>query len=230
MHERQTKENLAKVILQELNTFGIDIEQIFAVAHDNGANMCASVRLLKSLSHPVSCEEVSLSSMLPKEFKMLDEYDHEDLLQTDSVEDTFNEETDDTETGDFTENITEQNEDQDDFVNGQDGTADFSIYDDGIEEFEFLNSIRCGAHTAQLVANDVIKLYKSRLSRINKKCLAMHRKTNRELFILHKIPLPPKVTETRWGVWYILLRYLQVLGTKPFLAILQSQDPTLSKY
>ena len=75
MNERQTQDNLVKIILQELSTFGLDIQQIFAVAHDNGANMCASVKLLKKLSEPASEDEVSLSNMLPAEFQMLNEFD-----------------------------------------------------------------------------------------------------------------------------------------------------------
>lgn len=224
MHERQTKENLAKVVLQELKTFGLEIEQIFVVAHDNGANMCASVPFLMSLSKPASEEEIPLSQILPAEFKTMAEYKSDELGEIDRHDETIDEHEIEIEP------TTVEKEELDDFENGQNGTADIVVNDDNTEELEILNSIRCGAHTLQLVAYDVLKLYKTRLAQINKICLAMHHKTNRELFVLHKIPLPPKVNETRWGVWFILQRYLQVLRTKPFLATLQSQDPSLGKY
>lgn len=220
MIERQTKENLAKVIVEELGTFGVDTDQIFAIAHDNGANMCASVKLLKSLSKPVSDEEAPLSNMLVNEFKLLDEYgsDEYDCACSEEV------------TEETVQATVDENEEVDDFENGEDGSPDILVNDDDIEEPEIMNSIRCGAHTAQLVAYDVIKLYKTRLAKINKICLAMHHKVNRELFLLHRIPLPPKVNETRWGVWFILQRYLQILRTKPFLSTLQAHDPTLGMY
>ncbi|XP_062538553.1 zinc finger BED domain-containing protein 4-like [Armigeres subalbatus] len=138
--------------------------------------------------------------MLPAEFT---EFDSDDAQEADVKEDT------------------------NDFENEKDGTSDILVNDDDSEEPVILDSIRCGAHTAQLVAYDVIKLHNKRLGQINKICQKMHHKTSRELFVLHKIALPPKVNETRWGVWFIVLRYLQVLRSKPFLATLQNHDSTL---
>ncbi|XP_062554450.1 uncharacterized protein LOC134219662 [Armigeres subalbatus] len=244
MNERQTKENLSNVILEELNDLGLDINHIFAIAHDNGANMCASVKLLKALSKPGSEDEAALNSMLPAEFELLEQYDREQSLLMPDEENLglmsmlpaeFAEfDSDDAQEADVKvkeehnkQSTTEQQEDTNDFENEKDGTSDILVNDDDSEEPVILDSIRCGAHTAQLVAYDVIKLHNKRLGQINKICQKMHHKTSRELFVLHKIALPPKVNETRWGVWFIVLRYLQVLRSKPFLATLQNHDSTL---
>ncbi|XP_055549065.1 uncharacterized protein LOC129732305 [Wyeomyia smithii] len=53
----------------------------------------------------------------------------------------------------------------------------------------------------------------------------MYHKENRQLFNQHKIALPPKVCQTRWNVWYILMKYLKSLEGTPFLALLQNKDP-----
>lgn len=163
MISKQTKENLSRVVLQVLDDFGLSIDQIFAVAHDNGANMCASVPLLISLSKPVSEEEVSLSNMLPDEFDLINEYKRDNHQEVDDSEETENE-------IDTTNRETEK-QSSDDF--DEEETADNQSFEDTTEELEILNSIRYGAHTAQLVAYDIIKLHKTRLAHINKICLTM---------------------------------------------------------
>lgn len=220
MVERQTKENLQKVMEEELRLVGVSLEQVVTITHDNGANMIASVKCLKAL---LSHRETEDGESLSTHFRCA-----EDTLQF--LTESNDSSTDDDEIDDEDVHPDTAGPDEplsDDFVEG-DGSDDFSVDDSSEDEqMDLLESIRCGAHTAQLAVWDVIKPYKQRLNEINKICIKMRHKEFEKLFKCYKIPLPPKVNETRWNVWYLLLKYVQSLKDEPILTMLKSQNPTL---
>lgn len=221
MIERQTKENLRKVLEEELQLIAVSLEQLLTVTHDNGANMLAAVRCLRALlKFCEESEDVPLSTVFRKD----------DSLQH-YIDDGSASEAEDSDKEELVEDSGEADEPiSDDFSNGQ-GDAEFDLQDEPDDiDVDLLESIRCGAHTAQLAVWDVIKPYKRRLNAINKSCIRMRHKQFQQFFRLHKVPLPPKVNETRWNVWYILLRYLRSLKDGPFLSVLQSQDSSLGKF
>ena len=127
------------------------------------------------------------------------------------------------ESDDFTEEPSDGSK-CDGLLQADDGDYQEDIDDNEIINLDIMESVRCGAHTAQLAVWDVLREYKTRLSNINKLYLKMHNKANRQIFLFHKTALPPKVCETRWNIWYLLLRYLKELEGSPVLALLQNND------
>ncbi|XP_058828904.1 uncharacterized protein LOC131688557 [Topomyia yanbarensis] len=68
MPERQTQENLQRVIMDEIKVFGIEYSQIVAITSDNGQNILAAVRYMKLLGDTL---EGSLGSILRKEYSLV---------------------------------------------------------------------------------------------------------------------------------------------------------------
>lgn len=223
MVERQTKENLQKVMEEELRLIDVNLQQVLTITHDNGANIIASVKCLKSLlSHRETDDHEPLSAIFQNEKSILQYMDKEDDKGCINTDDTEN---DEEEANDFMGETDDPL--SDDFVDG-DGNDDFSLDDtDEDDQLDLLESIRCGAHTAQLAVWDVIKPYKRRLNTINKLCIRMRHKEFQHLFKCYKFPAPPKVNETRWNVWYLLLKYVVSLKEHPILAMLKNQDSTI---
>lgn len=179
MVEQQTQENLKRVIEEEMEIFGLDYKQILAVTHDNGANMLAAVRCMKRMMGKAT--EEFLASMLPRENALLcsTPADSESDSDSEEVDIDENEIKVLPENDDFTENYTKPK------------CGDAAPDDDHID-LDLLESVRCGAHTAQLAVWDVLRDYKTRLSNINQKCQKMHRKANRKHFTFHKTAFPPE--------------------------------------
>lgn len=234
MTERQTKENLKNIIEQEMASFGIDYKQVLAITSDNGQNMLATVLELKKCFGPAVTG--SLAVMLEKENAFLGTLAADDELDSDTVE-TEKDEDEQEHCDDVPECDLKTEEETDDFTEAQEaGDTNDNVYDEDDDDclfddlLDILESVRCGAHTAQLAVWDVLRQYKTRMANINKKCLRMHHRKHRELFKFHKIALPPKVCETRWNVWYILLKYLKELEKSPMLGILKNSDPEIGKH
>lgn len=229
MPERQTQENLQRVIDEEIKIFGIDYKQILAITSDNGQNILAAVRCMKRLMGDAL--EGSLGSILRKEYSLIVNSCTSENFQT--PEQTEINSSDEEE--DVPESELQMIQENDDFVeepSNETRCDDILLEDDQDDQMinlDIMESVRCGAHTAQLAVWDVLREYKTRLSNINKKCLKMHNKANRQTFLFHKIALPPKVCETRWNVWYMLLRYLKELEGTPFLALVQNNDSDIGK-
>lgn len=47
MKEKHTAENLKKIICSELDKYGIELKNVYAVTTDNGANLLKCVKILK---------------------------------------------------------------------------------------------------------------------------------------------------------------------------------------
>lgn len=231
MSERQTKENLEKVIEEEMNVFKLEYKQILTVTSDNGNNMLAAVRYMKHLMG-ASLEGESLATLLRKEYEILQSIRGDDEVDTvgDAVDVDLTETDLDTDgEGCKLELLPEDDDFAEKIPNSDDTTPVEETLQDLEVELDILESVRCGAHTAQLAVWDVLREYKTRLSNINKMCLKMHHRANRQTLIFHKTPLPPKVCETRWNVWYLLLRYLKTLEGTPLLEILKTNDSEIGK-
>lgn len=226
MVERQTKENLKAVIERELLEFGLIWAQILAIAHDNGANMCACVKLINAIIRALANMTLPQGCLVDKDFPESNQQaDVEAYTEPDTDPDTDSEEDEVGDSGD--------EEILDDFCEGASG--DFDAEDTATEDEEdfpidLVQSQRCGAHTAQLAVWDVLAKYKPRLQKINKICIKMRHKEFRQLFTGYKVPLPPKVVETRWNVWYLLLSYTASLMQTPLYPVLVAQDATLGEY
>lgn len=222
MPERQTQENLQRVIDEKVKVFGIEYKQILAITSDNGQNILAGVRFWKRMMGDAL--EGSLGSILRKEYSLdvnscTSENDTSELTETNLLDEE-----------DMPECELQMVPENDDFLEESSNDAvydDTQLEDDQVEQIlnlDIMESVRCGAHTTQLAVWDVIRDYKIRLANINKQCLRMHNKANRQLFTFHKTPLPPKTCDTRWNAWYMLLRYLKELEGTPFLSLIQNND------
>lgn len=203
MVERATKENIQRILSNILEEYGISVEQVLSVAHDNGQNMVASVKLLKKLINTNDDTVADEPYCLKAEKELLDEFS-ENNSENATIEecDEINDESE--------ENI-EEIEFNDDFNDGQPGTGEINSNNDDDENLinvDLLESTRCAVHTAQLAVWDVLKSYKPRMAAINKIGITMRHKLHRQLFTIHKVPLPPKVVETRWNIWYLLNMYV----------------------
>lgn len=221
MPERQTKENLKTVIESELQKLAVLWEQILAIAHDNGANMCACVRLINSILRKLVGIELPQTSLVEKPPNALEEQpsnDEEDEEEDESGHDEVDDSNDAEIVDDFCDEV--DNLEKRDTTDEEDD-EEFDLMLDSIQ------SVRCSAHTAQLAVWDVLTSYKPRLQKMNKLCIKMRHKEFRQLFTGYKVPLPPKVVETRWNVWYIVLSYLKALMTSPLYPVLLAQDATL---
>lgn len=227
MTERQTAINIKNVMEAELSAFDIDLKQILAITSDNGTNLLAAVRELKQiLVSKKNDVGVQLGLMMPDQLALLTAIAEDNCCDDEGTDDDGND--------NYEKVDCEEVEELDDFVEDENlnnaiicSSMDHSDIDD--DDIEILESVRCGAHTAQLAVWDVIKNYKKRLGNLNKKCIKMRHIANRKLFVLHKIPLPPKVNETRWNMWYVLLKYLQSLKESELLSMLANQDKDYSK-
>lgn len=225
MTERQTAINVKNVMEIELGNFGIDENQVLAITSDNGANLLAAVRELKQiLMSKKNDVGIQLGSMIPKQLALLAAIPGDVPEDIEEMDDEFDDGEDDL------MNL-ECEEEMDDYVANETEPDSYASYDDTEDEdLEILESIRCGAHTAQLAVWDVVKHYKKRLGNLNKKCIKMRHIANRKLFVLNKIPLPPKVNETRWNMWFVLLKYLQSIKDSELLSMLENQDKDISKF
>ncbi|XP_062710729.1 zinc finger BED domain-containing protein 4-like [Aedes albopictus] len=223
MIERQTKENLKHVMDNEFQEFGIAKNQLLTVAHDNGANMVASVQLLKRLVDSNDDDQgPSVGAIVRKEKAMIDA--HVGGCSSDINDDDLGDDDESSWIKDGDELTTDDFDADHELVDHafQDDTDDNDLI-----ELDLIESTRCAAHTAQLAVWDVLKEYKGRLAMINKVCIKMRHKAFQQLFHMHKYPLPPKINETRWNVWYIVLKYLLDLRESPFLSILANTDASL---
>lgn len=225
MIERQTKENLKDVMEHEFQKFGITHNQLLTVTHDNGANMVASVKLLKRfVDSNEGNNNCSIGSTVQKENALIEA--HSATCSNDDADSDYD---DDDEEHDFICDGTEDDLDLEADLEPDTSNCPYEIEDNEDIEKNIIESTRCAAHTAQLAVWDVIKLYSSRLAKINKVCIKLRHKEFQHLFHVHKFPLPPKVVETRWNVWQIVLKYLLTLRESPFLSTLEKADASLGK-
>lgn len=226
MRCRQTKDNLKDVILDVLRAYGVELGQVYTIAHDNGSNMVATVKILKNMLQKCNSENSSVSMILDNEevrhiFEKPDEsYD----VTSDETQDEHDELTD--EFSIASDNTAEE----DDFTDGRQGEENFTT--PGIDEIpceieEILDSTRCAAHTAQLAVWDVLKPYKERLAKIQKLVLKLRHREYQKCFHIHNAHLPPVANDTRWNGKFLMLKSL--LNQRQFFNLLKTSFPETGK-
>ncbi|XP_065094621.1 uncharacterized protein LOC135715150 [Ochlerotatus camptorhynchus] len=209
--ERQTKEHLKKLIEDVLSDFGVKLQQVYSVTHDNGANMVASVGEIKKMFESAH-------------IKVYDTY----LDNASQIDD----DTSDSEDQRMDESIDEDDnsdDENDDFVNGKDGDNVISeaipVADDSfdVNMSDILGSVRCAAHTAQLAVWDVVKPYEKRISKIQKLVVKMRQREYYKFTKLHDAYLPPLSNKTRWNSTFVMLNSL--LTQKSFFTMVKKSYP-----
>ncbi|XP_058827097.1 uncharacterized protein LOC131687071 [Topomyia yanbarensis] len=159
MIQRQTKENLKIVMEEVMLVYGLSSNQLLTIAHDNGANMCAAVKLLKlTMENNSKYTSEPLSTMLPQESNILKSaIDGSFTAEKESDDERTLSDEDEGDWND--ENLQDIG---DAFDNEQEGTINYNFDQSADEEnsvdLGVLNSVRCGAHTAQLAVWDVVRL------------------------------------------------------------------------
>ena len=128
VYNRHTAENIKEILKNVLQTYGISINQIYSITTDNGSNMIKLVKLVGNDQTDIECDNGENDS------------DSESLnsLSTD-VYGNENDEEFEFSLSDNEEVISTVNE-----------------KDDSTEKYQ-IRSVRCAAHTLQLVVTDVLK-------------------------------------------------------------------------
>lgn len=202
--KRHTGENVAALVGEILESFGVSFKQIFAITTDNGSNMIKTTRMINEI---------------------LGEHE-ENLLDDDEIES----DTDDDaglNTNDNAEDIgTEDGGDgsssDGNGANGQNGHANdreerfrnivsemacnITIQNDYVSS---IPAIRCCAHTLQLAIHDAINASKSNklLNKVRDMCKALRSQVVNIEFrrLSPNTVLPPQDNTTRWCSQYVMV-------------------------
>ncbi|XP_062541821.1 uncharacterized protein LOC134209808 [Armigeres subalbatus] len=218
----QTASNLCQTMVEEvIQKFGILPEQILTIAHDNGANMVASVTSLRRYI------KESSPNLLTKELKAIDEViatlsDRRlaDMFEVDAANDEIIAAQDDEEIEEEPHKENEQ-ENHEDNTEQDDNDEDVRYSDDEAYDVLSITSTRCAAHTCQLAVWDVLKKYSKRIENIKKLCQKTRLVKYRTSFATHKAHLPPIPGQTRWNSVYLMVKALR--EQKSFFLMLQSE-------
>ncbi|XP_062556825.1 uncharacterized protein LOC134221653 [Armigeres subalbatus] len=199
--ERQTKENLQLLTAEVLGGFGLLLNDVYAVTHDNGANMVASVaEMKKSLEHA----NIDLNELVDHCFEDCEEnvdpcdtgHDGDDPDDQNEVEDAE----------------TESDDEDDDFNPGKSKQLEETppVPSDSFDASmqHVLGSVRCAAHTAQLAVWDVIKPYEKRIRKIQKLVIKLRQREYSKFVKQHGAHLPPISNKTRWNSTFLMLKSL----------------------
>ncbi|XP_058827404.1 uncharacterized protein LOC131687342 [Topomyia yanbarensis] len=158
IHERQTKENLKLTIEEVMEQFGIAHQQLYSVVHDNGANMIATVKLLRKMMETETTDESSMHNVLFDQSEVRTFFEDQNQDECDDIDICEDSEEDQAKCCD--ENDCD---DIDDFCEGKDGEENTPEAKQNNEDKfgdlmrEILDSTRCAAHTAQLAVWDVFR-------------------------------------------------------------------------
>lgn len=209
LKESHTAVYLSEVLLQILNEFGINLNQIISITTDNGSNMLAMVNeveriLLDMRNNTTQCENqnqlLSNQTALAFDFSRNEENidaDIDQLLKT---------------------NITTDDDALDIIFN------DIDMYEELFENLVadvrnqagnhafFVISIKCGAHTVQLVVKDALKMLSIEdqnvidLCRLVAKFLRLQSSKNEMREKGLTSILPGLDVQTRWSSSYLMVR------------------------
>ncbi|XP_055632773.1 uncharacterized protein LOC129773211 [Toxorhynchites rutilus septentrionalis] len=222
MHCRQTKENLTETLEYVLNQYGVKLNQIYSVAHDNGSNMVATVGLLKKM-----LEKPNLNNCPPINLLLANEeacgiFEHADDTCNDTDDD------DDNEAVSKYQFCTPSNSalPANDFFDKNREETRFVAPGEENDDYEFegiLDSTRCAAHTAQLAVWDVIRPYKERIAKIQGIVVKLRNRKYHKCFKTHDAHLPPIANDTRWNGKYLMVASL--LKQRQFFNLLNTSFP-----
>ncbi|XP_058456877.1 uncharacterized protein LOC131434241 [Malaya genurostris] len=218
MHSRQTKENLKDVIMNTLAEYSVDMKQVYSIAHDNGSNMVATVKVLKEMLEKSSLENPSINLLVANEevryiFELPDEMQNAESFESIEIDNCSTTSDDTVQCDDFSEDKQEETK----FI--------LSNIDDGEcwRMEEILDSTRCAAHTAQLAVWDVVKPYQERITKIQKIVVKLRHREYQKIFKIHNAHLPPIANDTRWNSKYLMLSSL--LNQRQFFNLLKTVFP-----
>ncbi|XP_058449221.1 uncharacterized protein LOC131433787 [Malaya genurostris] len=92
----------------------------------------------------------------------------------------------------------------------EEADADDVLSDQSMLEYEKeISLVRCAVHTMQLAVHDVVKTYDSSIREIAKVAVTCRQIIYKSSFEIHKTPLPPLFSRTRWGGVYIMLEHFK---------------------
>ena len=203
MFVSSTAEEIKTMILNALSTVGVDLNQIYSITTDNGANVIKSCKLLSEVSRAElgACTSGETASAA---IQITDSREGED---TDSDEEDDNQGIPEgRNSGSSGNNDTSTAVVEiliDDAVNG-------IVTEQSISEQQCsfgIASVKCAAHTLQLAVNDVVK--KRQFNETIEAARKIVKKTRnhnlRLVFRKHQQSLPVLDCETRWGSTYVML-------------------------
>lgn len=175
MTERQTGENLKQRINDVLDRFKLDIKNVYAATTDNGKNMVKCTEILRDQ------QELSLLNSLGS-------ISEDKLLDADLINGEVDYEIDE----EYGRKLMEDDNDIDNLI---------TKVDDIISSSEgCIESIKCGAHTFNLIVKDALATVNDEwLKEIRKMVKTSKRVEYRALFTIARIPLPKLDVETRWS-------------------------------
>ncbi|XP_065085818.1 uncharacterized protein LOC135707833 [Ochlerotatus camptorhynchus] len=180
---RQTAENLRLRVEEVLKLYDSGVVHIYSCTTDNGKNMLKCVRELNKSQHMALDSETELS--------------YEDMFNNE--EEKHDEYIANYETAQVDQEVDEMLE------------AVESIFLHGNESC--IATLKCVAHTINLVVKDVINGEDESLKKI-RKIVKFCRKTEyKPFFDLAKVPLPKIDVETRWGSMYEMVACLYAQST-----------------
>ncbi|XP_055522590.1 uncharacterized protein LOC129716778 [Wyeomyia smithii] len=220
--ESQTKEHLKALIEDVLNDYNVNLNKVYSITYDNGANMVASVNEIKKIFEAAEIKTYDscfneVDQVEENTFHYEEQPDDENIF----VSSIFDEE----------ENLEDDDDVYDDFSNGRDGETTTpeatTMPDDNFDVtmVKILDSIRCAAHTAQLAVWDVVKPYGKRIFNIQKLVVKLRQQKYYKFIKLHEAHLPPLSNKTRWNSTFAMLKSL--LTQKPFFGLIKKTYPEI---
>ncbi|XP_029725293.2 uncharacterized protein LOC115265169 [Aedes albopictus] len=217
--ERQTKEHLKSLMEEVLSKFGVKLNQVYSVTHDNGANMVASVTEMKK---SLELSNIELSTLVDTSCFDDNCEDDKDLSDTDDDDwQAYQNEPADSDS--------ESDDANDDFNHGKEGdelrenTPEADPFDNSMQHV--LGSVRCAAHTAQLAVWDVLKTYDKRIKQIQKLVVKLRQREYYKFAKQHDAHLPPISNRTRWNSTYLMLKSL--MKQKSFFNMFKKAFPEI---
>lgn len=180
----QTAENIRQEVHKILAEFHIDLDQVYTITTDNGANFVKAVELLRKDQDNSTQDDGDIALSDDESCSTDDDDDESPVIadwDTDDEEDF--EEDDDAETTDEPEEV---------------------LISDAI-----LEGVRCAAHTLQLAVYDVIKStgFKKKMEYVKKIAATLRTKKWRHIFKVHRKSIATLECDTRWSSAYLIVEY-----------------------
>lgn len=186
--EKQTARNLKNTVEESLKMYSTDVTHVYSCTSDNARNA------QKCGDELAVCQEKALTSIVVQGEVSNDEHDgDQDIHHQDD---------------------NDQDDDEDASVSGE--------IDEMLEAIEniilngnesCITTLKCAAHTVNLVANDAVDRECETLKKIRKIVKDCRKQNYNAFFRRHKVPLPKIDVETRWGSLFAMLNSIHVKKT-----------------
>lgn len=183
--------NLAAIIKEELAKFDIDLEQVYSVTSDNGANMLKCIIVLKDIEQN-GTEESEKDSRISK-------------IESDSGSEYEDSDSEEEREFDPNESLDAGDEEDENDANEFDYVHDHDIIEEVAKELSCIIGIRCMTHTLQLAVNKPLRKIKL-IGRVKKICKFLRHSSMRSLLKRFKLKKALISNETRWSSTYVMLK------------------------